>query len=257
MSAGGGQGNWGPWPVAPLSNGPVVVPGQIKVTAADPVPDYISSKMESTEHTVALTVDAADPSYQRFNVEVVGIRDTTGAGTTLPIQQVPDSGPSNDTVLVRPGGAANIIGVSGATLRTYKERYLPFCLVNLNPIGNPGYLKTSDPGNLDGTLRNYPLGVKATRVRLMFNVDANDLVTNLGTGVITFEFYINGVLTSSVTALTDVAADTVIDTGYETALGVTAETDKWSVRISSTGNYTSGGISLSGGLIVGYTDIPV
>jgi hypothetical protein len=254
MITGGGQSNWGPWPVTG-GGAPVVLPGQIKVTSADPVADYISVKMESTEHTIALTVDATTPDFQRFNVEVAGIRDTTGDGTTLPIQTVPDS-VDNDTVLIRPAGQAKVVGASADTLRVYKERYLPFCLVNLNPIGNPGYAKTSDPGNLTGTaVPMYPLGVTATKARLMFHVDDNDLVTNAGLGLISFQYYINGVLVGSTTATTDVAPGTVIDTGFNTLLGATAPTDVWSVRIASTGTYTSGGIWLSGGLIVGYINL--
>ncbi len=56
MSAGGGQGNWGPWPVQNQAAGPPgVLPGQVKVTSGDTDPHYLGAKIVSTSGNVPIT----------------------------------------------------------------------------------------------------------------------------------------------------------------------------------------------------------
>jgi hypothetical protein len=45
MSAGGGQGNWGPWPVQGLPGSGAVSPGQVKIDASDANPGYLGTKI--------------------------------------------------------------------------------------------------------------------------------------------------------------------------------------------------------------------
>lgn len=130
---------------------------------------------------------------------------------------------------------------------------LAYYVAAVNPILGGGFLETSSSvSTLSSSDIPYPLGVAATTGRLRINILANSIVTSLGTGVITFTVFSNGVNNFSTTALTTVAAGTQVDTGLNSALGTTAATDGWSVKITSTGTYVSGSITFTAVLVMGY-----
>lgn len=130
---------------------------------------------------------------------------------------------------------------------------LAYYVAAVNPILGGGFLETSSSvSTLSSSDIPYPLGVAATTGRLRINILANSIVTSLGTGVITFTVFSNGVNNFSTTALTTVAAGTQVDTGLNSALGTTAVTDGWSVKITSTGTYVSGSITFTAVLVMGY-----
>jgi len=62
MSAGGGQGNWGPWPVNPRSGGSVL-PGEVKIDAGDGNPGYLGAKVTTPPQSgLAVGTDPGPPS---------------------------------------------------------------------------------------------------------------------------------------------------------------------------------------------------
>jgi hypothetical protein len=218
-------------------------------------------------------------------VNVVALHETSGP-TRLSINAVPDSSPFA-TVLVRPTGTATVVGVSsdilipnfvgsgvghahglvpdpGAVAGT--SRYLredatwvtPFIVMpvsywcaGVNPIAG-GWAAPSSTSLLSSDNPQLPLAIVATSARLLVLIEANTLSTSLGTGVMTFAVQRNGSTVTSVTALTNVSVGTVLDTGVFTALGTSATTDKWALKVSSTGSYVSGSISFSASMQLGY-----
>ena len=60
MSAGGGQGNWGPWPVQSPNRG-AVQPGEVKIDAGDANPGYLGAKVTVPANGGIIVGTAAGP----------------------------------------------------------------------------------------------------------------------------------------------------------------------------------------------------
>lgn len=128
-------------------------------------------------------------------------------------------------------------------------RNVSYYVSGINPISpNFGYLLTSSPSTVTSGATLYPLGVAATSVRLYVNVLANTIPSG---GLLHWDIYMNGTLQATVSALSNVSAGTLIDTGLDTLLGTTATTDCWGVYVHGTGTAT-GSISFTAELLVGY-----
>lgn len=218
------------------------------------------------------------------SVQVQAIEETSGPAR-LAINAIPDLGGGGFSILNRPGATATVVGSTLASLlvgTTVPCGSLPTftggnvastggtCALNItpgtlrsslayydasvNPILGGGFLATSSSSStLSTTDIPYPLGIAAVNGRLRINVLANNIVTSLGTGVITFAVFLNGSNSGlSTTALTTVAGGTQLDTGLFAAFGSTAVTDGWSVKVTSTGTFVSGSITFTAVLVLGY-----
>lgn len=173
------------------------------------------------------------------SVDVIAIEETSGP-TRLAINSIPDAGAGFDVILVRPGGTANVNGVSNADLGlplftiVYHLNAVPAATLFASGWAFPGTQNT-----LSASLKiEALLPPRGRQTRITGNIEQN----TISAGAMTFNMTRNGSVTGPNTSLTVGAGATgLFDSGLISP--VLATNDTFGCEISSSAQLATGVIN--------------
>lgn len=242
MSAsGGGQGNWGPWPVTPGSTGgggPVVIPGQVKVTAADEIAGFLDSKTESSDGSILLEI--VDGTSQRMDFKVAPL--TGGAGQVVTDntgKQKVVAGPTQATLLYN----FNLAGFTGKDLTNVG---LLAGATETYDTGSGPMIQSSNGASSSDC--EYGLSLAGTRVIITGKTVRNDL--SGGTGTTSFHVTRNGVIVATLDLIEGAGSQDPTTLTVQEIIAEGATTDTYGLSCTNGTGPTGGALTGSISIIV-------